>query len=322
MSENEEELDKLAWQVYSDALKLIELPSFVTINKTGETFSCVLMLSNQYAGAAFIQFNPSTLPIKSILKLSTSDNEFLEILIEKFVYDRAKSFAYLLLKNLFTEMKDVIANLQDFPYFVAGLIPSEIGNKHKKKLSVEDKTDIEKFLQNRKKITKNRIMCEVYSAGKWNKPVFNLLSFYYRDLLVQWKSAKKCYKTNKHFSNWEKMLAASFEDLPTDLLKLLGDQYEYTAMPSSIALEHAARICGVKPNSLGLRALQKHLAESKKWIRDEGIEKTAKIYAEHYIKGIKNKFSEDFVSELRDKLDSLIELKQKNDEQVEDKPVH
>lgn len=310
MDEKEVKLEKWAWQVYSDALKIIELPSFVTINRKDDgTFSCDLLFSYQNEGSAFIYFKPGTLPIKNILKMSTFGNELLEPFRKHIVYNHAKSLAYLLFKNLFAEMEDVFTNLLNFPYLVAGLGLSEVDDKYKKKLTEKSKKDIEKFLQGRNKITKNRIMNEIYSAGKWNQPAFNLVSFYYDELLSQWKAAKEVYKANKNFRNWEKMLAASFEDLPTDLLQKLGDPDNYSSMPSTIALEHAARICGIKPNSVVLRTLQNYLEKSRKWINKEGAEKAIGIFVKHKVEAIKkeiiNEIADEFLNEINSSIEKL-----------------
>ncbi len=143
--------------------------------------------------------------------------------------------------------------------------------------------------------------------GKWNQPAFNLVSFYYDELLSQWKAAKEVYKANKNFRNWEKMLAASFEDLPTDLLQKLGDPDNYSSMPSTIALEHAARICGIKPNSVVLRTLQNYSEKSRKWINKEGAEKAIGIFVKHKVEAIKKEIINDIADEFLNEINSSIE---------------
>ncbi len=78
------------------------------------------------------------------------------------------------------------------------------------------------------------------------------------------------------------MVAVSFEELPVDLIKRLGDPDAYIAMPSSIALEHASRFCGINDNSLGLRALQKYLQQSREWSEKVGKEEAEKQAEKHF----------------------------------------
>ncbi len=51
MEQTEEELEKLAWEVYASVLESIEIPDYVTVNKRDDgTFSCMLMLSYKFIG--------------------------------------------------------------------------------------------------------------------------------------------------------------------------------------------------------------------------------------------------------------------------------
>ncbi|MCA1623907.1 MAG: hypothetical protein LC768_08655, partial [Acidobacteria bacterium] len=106
-----------------------------------------------------------------------------------------------------------------------------------------------------------------------------LIGFFYPRLYPKWKEAKDCYEKNKKFSNWRKIVATAFEEdkLPSDLIERFDetspDFDPYAAMPSTIALEHAARMCDVDVESVGLRTLQNYLKESREWIERVGEKK-------------------------------------------------
>jgi hypothetical protein len=110
------------------------------------------------------------------------------------------------------------------------------------------------------------------TQSKWN-----LLAMVWEELHPVWKTAKQRFTRNKKNKLWAQMIQASFskenlpldlEELPLDLIKRLGNRDNYSAMPSSIALEHAAHFLGFPPNAHSGRTLEKHLQESKKWLRE------------------------------------------------------
>lgn len=264
MSEDEEKLEELAWQAYSNSLENSKFPDSITINKKDDgTFTFVFTLSDQYTGSASIEFNPSTQIVKDFLKRFSSDClPFAELLAEYF------------LKNFFAEMGETFSNIKELPLYLIELFMYKNEVKFKindPKFDTPDKLKnrLQELLNKRNDRTKKRLLFEIQQVTEPFQPSVHLLGHYYETLLLDWEKAKDCYKKNKKFKNWEKMIGVSFEFLPTELIERLGDLDTYTAMPSSIALEHAARICGIKPNSLGLRALQKHLKQSRKWIKEK-----------------------------------------------------
>lgn len=287
MEQTEEELEKLAWKVYANALESIEIPKFASIHKNDDgTFSCMLLLSYKQIGSSYIYFKPSIVVIKELLQFPKGKEYLPEDIRENLSYLLAKLFAYLFLKNFFAEMEETLSHLHEFPILLQNLATNEIDkreNKFDNLNSEKSRNYIDEFFEKRKQRVKKRIVSEIQNAEKPLQPVTHLIDYYYKDLLPKWEKAKNCYKKNKTFDNWEKMIAVSFDDLPTDLLKRLGDPDTYLAMPSSIALEHAARFCGIKPNSLGLRALQKYLQQSREWIKENGNEKVDEEAERYYL---------------------------------------
>lgn len=101
------------------------------------------------------------------------------------------------------------------------------------------------------------------------KPRLDKLPEVYPALLKVWQSAKKIYESNSESETWRDMVKAKYpdhnfdddlltrvtrkiEDLPEDIqLKLIETDGDHT--PSTIALEHAARICGATHYQYGTR---------------------------------------------------------------------
>ena len=94
--------------------------------------------------------------------------------------------------------------------------------------------------------TKKRM--KVKRGGK--KPDYDLsrLSENYKAVYPIWKEAKKIYKQNRNRKNWRAMVKVEYPDLPDNLIERLADSDSYRAIPSNIALEHAAQLCGAPPD--------------------------------------------------------------------------
>jgi hypothetical protein len=105
------------------------------------------------------------------------------------------------------------------------------------------------------------------------KPRFDKLPELYPDILKIWQSAKKIYEGNSESETWRDMVKAKYpdlsfdndlltritgklEDLPEDIqAQLTETDGDHT--PSTIALEHAARICGATHYQYGVRYYHK-----------------------------------------------------------------
>jgi hypothetical protein len=118
----------------------------------------------------------------------------------------------------------------------------------------------------------------------YTSPHRQFLKPQYDALLPVWQKAKKIYKTNKDLPTWKKMIEAAFPEygLPEDLVSLLsGDPDDLSELPepirerilkvtesgedysraSSLALEHAARLCRYESFQHGPSILFRHMRE-------------------------------------------------------------
>jgi hypothetical protein len=123
------------------------------------------------------------------------------------------------------------------------------------------------FVGQRKKL----LMAQINSF--WGKPRLDWMPKVYPNVLELWQSVRKIYRQNSESETWREMVKAKYPDVEfdSDLLtritgkletlpeeiqaKLAETDGDHT--PSSIALEHAARICGAKPYEFGTRHLYK-----------------------------------------------------------------
>lgn len=134
---------------------------------------------------------------------------------------------------------------------------------------------VDELLAQLNRSRRERMLAAVHDARARSQPAWRMLPIFYDSLLSVWKEAKKIYRTNRD-GRWREFISvlSSDDPLPSDLVERLdsggSDKDSYESMPSSLALEHAARLCGVSPNSYKLRTLQEHLAENRKWFDTAG----------------------------------------------------
>ncbi|HEX7174378.1 MAG TPA: hypothetical protein VF240_03740 [Pyrinomonadaceae bacterium] len=102
-------------------------------------------------------------------------------------------------------------------------------------------------------------------------PNLDELEEHYRSVLPMWKDAKTLYKQNRNRETWRDIVRAAqpdlkdYDDLISRLSGRLNDLPENIqaklsekggdSKPSSIALEHAARLCGSEPYEYSVRYL-------------------------------------------------------------------
>jgi hypothetical protein len=119
---------------------------------------------------------------------------------------------------------------------------------------------------------RRRLLREEVAANLGKKKVnFSELGEHYKKLLQVWKDAKLIYKQNSNRATWREIIRAAYpevkfdDDLISRLSGKLNDLSEEIqaklsekggdSKPSSIALEHAARMCGARPYQYSLRHL-------------------------------------------------------------------
>lgn len=299
-----EDLDKKAWEVFREALDYVDLPIYVTVNKNENgSISFLLNLCNKSSGIGFFYYKPSIEIIKDILTTHTSKKN-INVFGEEFSQEMASAFAtavaYSWLKNFHLELAENFLDLPKIPLLTLSISMQETIDECEKRRSnstmnwENDAHESVKALIARKTrsiearvYSESRRFLELKSAQK------KLIGYFYPSLHKKWKEAKNCYETNKKFNNWKKMVAAAFEELPIELIERLGDADSYTASPSAIALEHAALICGIDVQSVGLRTLQNYLKESREWIEQVGEEmasEEAGKYFNHTLKQLVESF--------------------------------
>lgn len=119
---------------------------------------------------------------------------------------------------------------------------------------------------------RRRLLREEVAANLGKKKVnFNDLGEHYKKLLPVWKDAKTIYKQNSNRVTWQDIVRAAhpevkfdddlisrlsgkLNDLPEEIQAKLSEKGG-DSKPSSIALEHAARMCGARPYQYSLRHL-------------------------------------------------------------------
>jgi hypothetical protein len=110
-------------------------------------------------------------------------------------------------------------------------------------------------------------------------PDFQDFAAYYEKTLPVWRDAKLIYKQNSRRATWRDLIRAAYpdmkldddlierlsgrlNDLPQDVQEKLSEKGG-DSKPSSIALEHAARLCGAAPYQYSLRHLYNLKNEAK-----------------------------------------------------------
>lgn len=101
---------------------------------------------------------------------------------------------------------------------------------------------------------------------KWSDEDHNTLAFQYERLKPIWKDAKTIFLQNRKREEWAKMVSIAHDDLPDELISKLADEDPYAASPSSIALEHAAVLCGFNVGTYSVRQLKRKLLQAKRQV--------------------------------------------------------
>ncbi len=116
------------------------------------------------------------------------------------------------------------------------------------------------------------------------------LGEHYKKMLPVWKDAKIIYKQNSSRVTWRNIVRAAYpevkfdddlisrlsgrlNDLPQEIQAKLSDKGG-DSKPSSIALEHAARLCGAQPYQYSLRHLYNIKNEMERKSKIDGEEKS------------------------------------------------
>lgn len=293
----DEEVIELGWELVRKMAKTIKFPDTVDVieKKDGSVVFRQLLLGS--AGSGMLYFY---LDINVIADFIRSSEEVLGDLCETLprgeeLLDEARSsfvesFLFGFMKNFPGEMEEAFDSCFD----VAGLIlegmmtgeldslnkPDSAGQKIKgvkKNMSAK----LEEHLDNQAQAKKERILTDIINFDKEHAPAKHLMNYFYHKHISEWRDAKNCWDRNEKSKKRKEMVMLEFDWLPEDLIERLGDPDSYEAQPSSIALEHAARLCGLDPNSYKTRTLYNYLQESAQWqetISAEDFQKAREDY--------------------------------------------
>ncbi len=126
-----------------------------------------------------------------------------------------------------------------------------------------------------------------------SKSAFDLSSFLiiYNGILPKVQAAKAVYKANRKSLHWKIHVQTAFPDLPIDLIsRLSGNPADLTeelkitlatqggtSMPSDIACEWAARLCGATDYFYKLKTLKDKITEQRKIFKENGRFQTSHL---------------------------------------------
>lgn len=276
----EHELTELSKKVFNEVVEQIEFPENVHVTKNeNDEYSFTQILSNN-TGQAVFYYKPSLFIVKEYLRNPERLEEAVgKNLTEEFTVVTSQALLYGLLNNFHCEIEEAFGHFMDNPFLLMCEIMNSVAKKDNLNIKIKERTNktINEITSERNKIVRGRIKNQIDDIGKHDKvPNKNLIEIFYSNILKSWKEAKRFYKQNSKFPNWEKMALIAFPDLPLDLILRLDNPDPYLSMPSSIALENAARLCGFKDNSIELRTLQNYLKESRLYFNNKTEEEKQK----------------------------------------------
>ncbi|HWW76694.1 MAG TPA: hypothetical protein VNZ44_14955, partial [Pyrinomonadaceae bacterium] len=179
---------------------------------------------------------------------------------------KADNAIRLLLSNFHYELSDLLSDLPQVVEYQRDILVGFAGARNdEERAANEPKAGRQHRVGSQFRNREQRFLELIEMHRERLKPRLLMISVAYANFYPVWKEAKKRYRRYRISEHWKEMIARDFasDELPSDLIKRLGDSYEGEA--SVLALEHSARLCGAKPNQFGKRKLQALLAESKAW---------------------------------------------------------
>jgi hypothetical protein len=291
---NDEDADRKAWELLNETADSIEFPDYVqTVKHHDGTLSFSLTLNFASGTFAQISYTPSIEMVRELLLLEV--DPYIEIpgqLGRHSIKAQSYTFVSLFLQNFHGELKSAVSGLTEIPSLLLSVdrkllqltLEGAQMQSASSRITAEPvfKDALEVFLTKRKDRTKKRILEQVEIRNRKLQPAKHLISYFYKKLLPSWRKAKANYAKYKDSDKWERHIALETEDLPIDLVLRMKPNDRFDSTPSSIALEHAARFCGIQENSIGLRGLQKYLKTSQEWAKSTNSEVVSEEIEYHY----------------------------------------
>lgn len=261
MDENYENLIARAWkQAYNAAATVSKkkLPDWAYIKPSadGKFFICAKLGTSEIGEISVEYLMPMERLLKDqiLLKDGDDDADTYDVFRNYFLYSEILEAFPLLVENILQQFHLVPSLLLDSFYQRSSEANSVSGRAY-----VRDSYLKEQATASRRLI--NLLLISQKKQLDWKR---GAIAHRYDLRLLKWREAKAFYKKNKKYQHWQEMLSLALKtDLPLDLLAKFESGDPEESMPSVLALEHAARDCGIEPNSLSLRSKQSLLKESK-----------------------------------------------------------
>lgn len=267
-----------AWNLVRNTLKSTKMPSWVTSTEHDDGSISFLFRLGARHGHAWVHYKLDVLFLVDLLEGSydstTKVFENMPVqpdLIREGTDTFAGALLYGILRNVHLDLLDAFRTT---PVLAASAMIEILGKVRKKHTAdfhgyEASQRSIDEILSEKAKQHKERLIAQLRTE-EFETPERNLLAYFYDVYLPKWQNAKKCFRRNQQFDKWPEIVGLAFDLLPSDLILRLKDADPYRSMASAIALEHAARLVGFPDDSLGTRALQKHLFESRAWGKEVG----------------------------------------------------
>ncbi len=269
---SEHEAGALVLEAIRTAIELIKFPESVLVEDDGEDIAITIKIQTEKSGALDVRYNP--------VSMVTYFAECADSLLEKIGKDKpdalnhqfkkvyVEALAHALLSQFPNTVLDFHASLPDFSWAILDEYLSCREPKEDKQ-SAPPVRRLEEWLHQRSKTI--RAAARNLGEGR-QKPARHLIAHFYDVYLPEWKEAKAFYKRNWMLDNWPELVVITYRLIDVNLVGRLCDPDPYLSMPSSIALEQAARMCGFRNDSLSRRTLNLYLKESRAWIEANGGE--------------------------------------------------
>ena len=281
----DEELDKKVWEIIKEEIENIDLPDYVKFEESENghiTFK--LDFKSNENGEMNVSYKP---PVEMAKHLLTPSEKGIEIfksekLAEEFVLIIATSYLKSWLISFAVEIESAFSELCLAPK----LFHNNLVNAKNKEDFARNTDIVSKYLKLKNQKAQKTIRQIIETKDKITLPKKRLrllFAHFYELILPKWKEAKAFYEKNKQYDKWQEMMYLAIDEVfPPDLINKLADPDPYEAMPSTLALEQAARLCDFDSCSLSLRTKQKYLEESRQWIKEQGEDEKERLLADYF----------------------------------------
>lgn len=289
-------LKEKAQEIFDSVMENTTFPSNVKVSRKNKTWILSVSLKNSFGETGEFIYRPKTEALEKHLNQLKKMNDVFEGeigIVEEIKENLAGAVCEGLLNTFHIEIEEAFQNFHKTAAFLMNQVMSKSLDQFSKfhpiqkdvdseqdfpELANKSKIDVRNFIKERHANVLNLVehIGTLNYAEGLHGPHKRLIGYFYSNLLSDWKEAKRLYKQNKHLDNWNQLIIVAFPYLPQDLITRLDNSDPYLSMPSAIALENSARMCGFYNNSLNLRNLQLYLKDSRKWIQECGEDEVVK----------------------------------------------